>query len=412
MFPLARNSRGGLSFPPVNDYDKIMFFLIDGKSRRFQAVFLFLLFGFFVSCTAGKPVSGKAAVELSPSAWAEPPMAILQPGAYPLWFELAEDGPGLIDTPGEAGLSPFAPWPLARHISSVLQRKDGLAAAVNGGGFLRFEAGRDGETGLYYDAVDYWAPYTVGAFFLFEGRPAALLYRDDFFAESVSPLPSPRLWALRGIASPEPAVISALEEFPPEEGWDVDALNLSPDGYWYYRGILKSGSRPEIAYRKTRDLSQRGAAVSITEFQNSALPEPLSSAPALLRPVLESIFASGNSTGGAGTALVVSPDFSGPRRFSSGNEAEYEALVFYREGRAADAEGAAENAMVFAALPGGRGIYAENGETFRPFDLPSLPEGFVYTGVGLAGDAVFAAWEEQRDWNIGASGFMVVKIGE
>jgi len=41
--------------------------------------------------------------------------------------------------------------------------------------------------------------------------------------------------------------------------------------------------------------------------------------------------------------------------------------------------------------------------------LPPLPEGFVYTGTGRAGDNLFASWEEQEDYNIGAAGFVVVK---
>jgi hypothetical protein len=41
--------------------------------------------------------------------------------------------------------------------------------------------------------------------------------------------------------------------------------------------------------------------------------------------------------------------------------------------------------------------------------LPPLPEGFVYTGIGRTGDSLFACWEEQDNFYIGASGFMVIK---
>jgi hypothetical protein len=43
--------------------------------------------------------------------------------------------------------------------------------------------------------------------------------------------------------------------------------------------------------------------------------------------------------------------------------------------------------------------------------LPPLPENFVYTGIGMVGDSLFASWEEQVDFNIGAAGFMVIKAG-
>jgi len=41
--------------------------------------------------------------------------------------------------------------------------------------------------------------------------------------------------------------------------------------------------------------------------------------------------------------------------------------------------------------------------------LPDLPEGFFYTGVKYVGDSIFASWEEQEDYSIGAAGFMVIK---
>ncbi|GHT57452.1 hypothetical protein FACS1894109_09600 [Spirochaetia bacterium] len=46
----------------------------------------------------------------------------------------------------------------------------------------------------------------------------------------------------------------------------------------------------------------------------------------------------------------------------------------------------------------------------QSFPLPPLPDNFVYTGVAFVGDTVFAAWEEQQDWNIGAAGFMVIDM--
>jgi hypothetical protein len=41
--------------------------------------------------------------------------------------------------------------------------------------------------------------------------------------------------------------------------------------------------------------------------------------------------------------------------------------------------------------------------------LPPLPEGFFYTGIGRAGDSLFASWEEQENFFIGAAGFVVLK---
>jgi hypothetical protein len=46
---------------------------------------------------------------------------------------------------------------------------------------------------------------------------------------------------------------------------------------------------------------------------------------------------------------------------------------------------------------------------FSHTSLPPLPEGFVYTGIGRVGDSLFASWEEQMDFSIGAAGFVVIK---
>jgi hypothetical protein len=41
--------------------------------------------------------------------------------------------------------------------------------------------------------------------------------------------------------------------------------------------------------------------------------------------------------------------------------------------------------------------------------LPVLPQGFVYTGIGRANGSLFASWEEQEEFSIGAAGFVVIK---
>ena len=47
-------------------------------------------------------------------------------------------------------------------------------------------------------------------------------------------------------------------------------------------------------------------------------------------------------------------------------------------------------------------------ENFHP-SLPELPANFFYTETGEIGSSVFAAWEEQIEFSIGAAGFVVVK---
>ncbi|MDR0877528.1 MAG: hypothetical protein LBN21_05705 [Treponema sp.] len=359
---------------------------------------IILLLGIFLSC-AKTPQQDQQPVDEN----ALQPLAILKAGANPIWFELGDDGPNLINSPAEAGLVPFTPWPLARHIRAVLAEGDELVFGVNREGFLRTGPWDSDGIALYRIAdVPYWAQYSLASLFFIEEKPAALLYRDDFFSDSPAPLPGIRTWSLANSPAPAALEIPAFDDLPAAEGWDVDALRQGPDGFWYYRGVNKNSGEsapPQIVYFRTADLGQKGEAVSISAFQNSVLPEPVSAAPDPLRSMLKAAF----DPAEAGSAQVVSPDFSAPRRFSGGGENSGSLSGYYRS----DETGSA--ACTVLIFPDGRGLSrVENSEIIH-FSLPPLPEGFVYTGLGLSGVTLFAAWEEQQGYAIGAAGFMVIK---
>ncbi|MCL2801630.1 MAG: hypothetical protein FWD28_07740 [Treponema sp.] len=91
-------------------------------------------------------------------------------------------------------------------------------------------------------------------------------------------------------------------------------------------------------------------------------------------------------------------------------------LMFYRAARrrggtpvvrmfrSADLSGAGEEIPVdvfFNSLPRQQVLDASL--------LPPLPAGFFYTGIGRVGNSLFASWEEQEDYSIGAAGFVVIK---
>jgi hypothetical protein len=395
----------------------------------------FVLSGLFPACG---PRDGTAAGEAPAAAAVPAPLAVLKAGENPLWFELAEEGPRLINSPGEAALSPFVPWPLARHVRGMLSGRtfgnapgeEGLVMAVNRDGFLRFApwdntgpGSGDGQGTAMYRNADAlrWGRYSLAAFFVFEERATVLFYQDNFFTEPSVPSPSPRVFALDPVSQElRPLELPVFGDFPPAEGWDVDALRFASDGYWYYRALKKNTKRPEIAYYRTRELGHKGEEVSVTAFQNSALPEPLAAAPPPLRSVLEAAF---DPAAGGGFAVVVSPDFPGSRRFSGGRSAAGGTGAagpvlngFYRE------PGERSSGAALAVLPGGQGYYAAipaagAAKTGGPddaeivsFSLPPLPERYVYTGAALLGDTLFTAWEEQEGHSIGAAGFMAIKV--
>jgi hypothetical protein len=215
--------------------------------------------------------------------------------------------------------------------------------------------------------------------------------------------------------APRPLELPAFAAWPSGEGWDADALRLGPDGFWYFRLVKKDLPPPGIVCRRSRNLDGESEEVSPGAFRNSALPEPPAAAPPALRAVLN---AAGALSGGA-AATVVSPDFAWLRRFTAGGiDAGADSAAGVAESGGGRISGyyrrEGTGAFALTALPDGRGFFAaESADAagvpeIRPFTLPPLPERFVYTCIGLAGDTLFAAWEEQEDFNIGAAGFMII----
>jgi len=258
--------------------------------------------------------------------------AILQTGEYPLWFQLTEEEPVLLETIEDAVFSAaLVPWPLALHVRSFLEMDNELIMAVNRDGFIKI-APRRRETkslltqdlAMYrFSGGGFFRQYTIGGFVIYDRKPAALLYLDDRFLDSSSPLPSPRTWTFNMESNtPFPLGIPALEEFPAKDGWDADTLRLGADGMLYYRVIKKNSSMPVTRMFRAANLSMAGKEISLEVFYGS-LP---------------------------------------------------------RENK----------------IP-------EN------YPLPPLPEGIIYTGAAIIGNNLFASWEEQEDYNIGAAGFMLMK---
>jgi hypothetical protein len=149
---------------------------------------------------------------------------------------------------------------------------------------------------------------------------------------------------------------------------------------------------------RSDDLAQEGEQVSLGTFQSAALPEPLSAAPPPLHDMLALAFAES----GCGFAAIVSPEFQTTRAFAV--DREKQALLGFYSNKPNS------NSFLLAALPQGDALYVETGAPVNHFSLPSLPEGFVYTGIGICENAIIAPWEEQDGYSIGAAGFMVVAL--
>jgi hypothetical protein len=370
--------------------------------RRFCAAALLLCL--LLSCKRPKAVDEQAVTP--PAAPTVAPLAVLQAGEFPLWFQFTANGPVLIEAIEDACFSAaLVPWPLAPHVRFMLARGEELLIAVNRDGFLSLSPREGGRVGLYrFSGGESWRQYTVGAFAFFgePQQPVALLYSDDRFVDSGAPPPSPRLWTFdRYTASPQPFALPPLDAYAPQDGWDIDVLRRGRDGLWYFRAIKKAPAqlelRPEIRLLRS-DLAREGEPVSLGDFQNAALPEQLSAAPGPLRDMVAAAFAESDS----GLGSVVSPEFQTTRTFAT--DREKSAIAGFYSGKP-------ENTFLVATTPQGNALYAKAGAAvMRHFTLPPLPEGFCYTGIGMCGDTIFASWEEQDEYSIGAAGFMVIRL--
>jgi hypothetical protein len=375
---------------------------------------LLLVLLLLISCDKPPPPEEPPlpAVETGPPALR--PWALIEAGENPLWFELGSGGPRQIPSPGDATLMPFAPWTLARNITAMLAGDDRMVMAVNRDGFLLWAPGPEGRLSLFHLDGEGWDAYTQASLFAFQEEWAVLLYRDDFFIDSGAAVPNPRVWGIsRGGGTPGALDIPALADFPPEDGWDLDMLRLGWDGFWYYRGVKKSGLDREVQYRRTRDLALSGEPSSAGIFREAVKPYN-TEVPPLLRAALDEVYRLGDA-GMAYAVAVVSPDFPALRYYAAGaplGEPLVE-LAAYLENP--DGSNLAEG-LALVIRPDGRGAWGEMSPPgdeppyrIRPFSLPPLPEGFVYTRAGVNSTAVIAAWEEQENWQTGTAGFLVIR---
>ncbi|MDR0389536.1 MAG: hypothetical protein LBH73_05655 [Spirochaetaceae bacterium] len=360
-------------------------------------------------CTTGIVVSCKKAGDsgaqgkAAPRSWDnDEPDLILVSGANPLWFEFGDAGPEHIDGPLAASAPPYVPWPLSRHGAGLLAGEGELTLAVNRSGLLVFRSQNETRLALYalVDG-DYWSRFSIAALFPYKERPAALLYRDDFFSDAAGPLPEPRVF---GVSREYPALealeIPAFSSLASAEGWDLEQLRLGNDQKWHFRGVQKNTEKGARNYYITSDLSAAPEPGSVGTFQNAGLPLGIDSAPEALARALTRLAALSDKRSFL-VARALSPLWPMPRHFALNVSPE--------------SPGAAEpvawwdGSSAYAALPDGRGVYAGPDGSSGDFSLPPLPESYVYTGFAFLGTTLIALWEEQDGLSVGAAGFMVVE---
>lgn len=379
-----------------------------------RRIFLYIIIGFIVvlavfgiilgypKVTAAPP-QREADTQTSATLWINP-LAIVIPGDNPLWFELSDEGPMLISSPEEASLRSFLPWPHSIHVTDMLIQENRLVMAANGFGFLVFIPWDNSRLGMYsVSDKTHWNRYSIASLFLYNQRPSALFYRDDFFAgDEELPLPETQTAALvKGNTQPVKAEIPAFKDFPSIEGWDIEALSRGKNGKWYFAAAQKSSDMQQKFYYQAESLDKQPESISMGDYWLAMEPEALGNAPVLVQETSEAAIRN-RSESLSYLIEVISPDSMYEVRYSYiGKESDMISLFVYTDDEKA-----------FTVFPDGSGALgkknADNSiETFS-FMLPELPKDFSYTDIALTGNTIIASWEEQKFFEVGAAGFVLI----
>jgi hypothetical protein len=181
-------------------------------------------------------------------------------------------------------------------------------------------------------------------------------------------------------------------------GTDVALYRIPGDLYWQsytVAALFPYGGRPALLFSRDDNFSEPAA--EPPEPPVLAPAEDFSGFAALDIPALADIpFAEGWEADLLRPGVDGCWYYRGLRRVNGGREIRY----FRTRDLSQRGEGISAGAFRASQSPAEAGAHEF---------LPILPEGFVYTGLAWLGDTLFASWEEQEDYNIGAAGFMALK---
>jgi hypothetical protein len=284
-----------------------------------DSFFVLYYHNYFFICIALLSICGcskKAADAPPPPPWEETedkkprPTLLARTGEAPLWVEFDGENLTPISSPEAATLKPFVPWPLAEHAAGIVHWGNELAIAVNRRGFWLVKEEAGGLLGLYFLAETEFTPlYTMLKAFIFRGKPAFLLYRDDFFVEHDIPPPSSRVFTIKDDIYGLEAV--GIPAFFDMDGWDIEDFFSLDDGVWYFKAVQKGGEAENIRYMRTGNLSAEGEEITFGTYMQAAMKaagsredgaEP-SELPSWLPPLPQNfVYTAYSRFGGAGLA--------------------------------------------------------------------------------------------------------------
>jgi len=282
------------------------------------------------------------------------PLFILQTGEHPLWFQLTEDGPVHIESIEDAVLtSALVPWPYALHICYLQKTDETLVMPVNRDGFLKIEKNNSA--------------------LICENREGNLRQSTTGSVEN------PR--TINSSIEPSDLVLYRFSS----DFWQ----NYTVGGFVYYDEKPAALLYLETRFMDTKIEQPNPFIWSFNMASNNPFP--------IIIPILEFFPI---DEGWKTDSLRFGND--GFIYYRVVNRNEEETIIKMLRTNDLSLIGEEISPEVFY------GSVPRKVDIHHPL-LPILPEGFVYTGIEFVGNNLFASWEEQEDYNIGAAGFMVIK---
>jgi len=329
----------------------------------------------------------------------------------PRWYEFGPENPLVIKDAGDSSLTPFEPWPLSRRVAGIVVHEETISLGVNRCGFVLIAPARDQSNAVYrfYD-VPRFDPYSISSVFSWKGSARLLLSRDRFFSTDDIPVPNPRVFSLtidgELIQNEEPL---AFAGFPVVDGWDVEVAERTGAGRIVLRAV-RSKTSGGIAYAETDSPDSSAAPITAAAFRLAQTPRRAAEAD----PVLRRLLLSASGTLAAAEVLLVGTiianrDFPESYLVSPDLDSEPQALLSRPETEIRKAWAAVHGDWACLLFSDGACFVVDGlAKPLIGARFPPLPEGFVYSSIGITRNLAVAAWEEQDEWLVGAAGFVVL----
>lgn len=363
--------------------------------RRYRVYLAAVLLLWTVFSCKKAPEKSVHSIE-TPEASASDAFLSIESTAYPAWFEFSGNGLQPIKTPASASLRSFEPWPYAYRLAGSCAALNYVSMGINRYGFISAVNKQDGSVSFYLNnKQNDFGTYSIAGIFRYKGAPTALLYRDRFFLEPDTPVPSERVFSLEPDAQTLiPVYPAAFKEFAGADGWEIHSLGLGSNDLWYFRAFKKNDNGGEQVYCVSSSLDTEPEQTDVGRFRTAL--KPSNSYPAAVKASFASMASWFDDTEvhavlhapqlEAAQEILLAAGTKGPLRLSAYTDAERTLIL----------------------LPDGRGLIRT--ESVQTFTLPSLPENYVYTTILLLGSTMIVSWEEQKSWAVGAAGLLLCTV--